>query len=183
VKTISLKKVSAVAVASLGFGLLSVVPAQAANGDITVALVAAVGNANATATPTIGSAVTIPVTVATSAITANAAGATCQFTATVTTKPTNSALTAQSTSATTSINAIAVEDGKMAATAAVAGSSGAVLKYTHVRTNTTGISATVGGAIQFTPDTAGYYVITLTAAGTAATVVVALQLLVAQLTQ
>jgi hypothetical protein len=30
VKTISLKKVSAVAVASLGFGLLSVIPAQAA---------------------------------------------------------------------------------------------------------------------------------------------------------
>jgi len=36
VKTISLKKVSAVAVASLGFGLLSVVPANAAN--VTVAL-------------------------------------------------------------------------------------------------------------------------------------------------
>jgi len=32
VKTISLKKVSAIAVASLGFGLLSVVPAQAAGG-------------------------------------------------------------------------------------------------------------------------------------------------------
>ena len=34
-KTISLKKVSAVAVASLGFGLLSVVPAQAAAGDVS----------------------------------------------------------------------------------------------------------------------------------------------------
>ena len=34
-KTISLKKVSAVAVASLGFGLLSVVPAQAAAGTVT----------------------------------------------------------------------------------------------------------------------------------------------------
>jgi hypothetical protein len=34
VKTISLKKVSAVAVASLGFGLLSVVPAQAAGGAV-----------------------------------------------------------------------------------------------------------------------------------------------------
>jgi hypothetical protein len=34
VKTISLKKVSAVAVASLGFGLMSVVPANAATGDL-----------------------------------------------------------------------------------------------------------------------------------------------------
>jgi hypothetical protein len=34
VKTISLKKVSAIAVASLGFGLLSVVPAQALSGDL-----------------------------------------------------------------------------------------------------------------------------------------------------
>jgi len=169
VKTISLKKVSAVAVASLGFGLLSVVPAQATNGDLTIALVAAVGNSNATATPTAGSVVTIPITVATSSIDDSAAGATCKFTATITTKPTNSALTTQSTSASTSLNAIDVADGTMDTVAAVAGTSGAVLRYTHVRTNTTGISATVGGAIQFTPDTAGYYVVTLTAAGTAAT--------------
>ena len=40
VKTISLKKVSAVAVASLGFGLLSVVPAQAAIGTATAISVA-----------------------------------------------------------------------------------------------------------------------------------------------
>jgi len=39
VKTISLKKVSAVAVASLGFGLLSVVPAQAAAGTVTSAAI------------------------------------------------------------------------------------------------------------------------------------------------
>jgi len=38
VKTISLKKVSAVAVASLGFGLLSVVPAQATDGVVTASV-------------------------------------------------------------------------------------------------------------------------------------------------
>jgi len=56
VKTISLKKVSAVAVASLGFGLLSVVPAQAAN---TASLVNSISLAKVTATPTVGSAVAV----------------------------------------------------------------------------------------------------------------------------
>jgi hypothetical protein len=50
VKTISLKKVSAVAVASLGFGLLSVVPASAAAGDLTVTGALVKGSASATAT-------------------------------------------------------------------------------------------------------------------------------------
>ena len=49
-KTISLKKVSAVAVASLGFGLLSVVPANAAAGDLTVTGALVKGAASATAT-------------------------------------------------------------------------------------------------------------------------------------
>ena len=58
-KTISLKKVSAVAVASLGFGLLSVVPAQAANsvaGDMT-----SISLAKVTSTPTINAAVNVNV--------------------------------------------------------------------------------------------------------------------------
>jgi hypothetical protein len=47
VKTISLKKVSAVAVASLGFGLLSVVPAYAAEESLTsINLLAATANGN-----------------------------------------------------------------------------------------------------------------------------------------
>jgi hypothetical protein len=55
VKTISLKKVSAVAVASLGFGLLSVVPAQAAvsTDEITNAQISSV-NVTAPTAPTVG---------------------------------------------------------------------------------------------------------------------------------
>jgi hypothetical protein len=49
VKTISLKKVSAVAVASLGFGLLSVVPAQAAPVEVASAGVASYNLKSATA--------------------------------------------------------------------------------------------------------------------------------------
>ena len=49
-KTISLKKVSAVAVASLGFGLLSVVPAQAANTATAVTLTIA-GSVGGTSAP------------------------------------------------------------------------------------------------------------------------------------
>jgi hypothetical protein len=54
VKTISLKKVSAVAVASLGFGLLSVVPAQAAAVAVTLPTVSA-----ATANVAVGSTTSI----------------------------------------------------------------------------------------------------------------------------
>ena len=56
-KTISLKKVSAVAVASLGFGLLSVVPAQAALS--TADAVTSISLAKVTTTPTVGTAVAV----------------------------------------------------------------------------------------------------------------------------
>jgi len=56
VKTISLKKVSAVAVASLGFGLLSVVPANAAQ---NAADINSVSLAKVTTTPVTGSAVAV----------------------------------------------------------------------------------------------------------------------------
>jgi len=59
VKTISLKKVSAVAVASLGFGLLSVVPAQAADLQMSSSSVASISLARVTATPTVGAAVAV----------------------------------------------------------------------------------------------------------------------------
>jgi len=59
VKTISLKKVSAVAVASLGFGLLSVVPAQAADLQMSTSGVASISLAKVTTTPTVGAAVAV----------------------------------------------------------------------------------------------------------------------------
>jgi hypothetical protein len=66
VKTISLKKVSAVAVASLGFGLLSVVPAQAAVSAATitsvVGLVSGGTTTAATATQAINNQVTFVIT-------------------------------------------------------------------------------------------------------------------------
>jgi hypothetical protein len=56
VKTISLKKVSAVAVASLGFGLMSVVPAQA-DAVSAEALFTSISLSKITTTPTVGAAV------------------------------------------------------------------------------------------------------------------------------
>jgi len=58
VKTISLKKVSAVAVTSLGFGLLSVVPVQAAGEDSAATLVSSISLAQVTSVPTVGNTVT-----------------------------------------------------------------------------------------------------------------------------
>ncbi len=58
-KTISLKKVSAVAVASLGIGLLSVVPVNAAGEDSAATLVSSISLASDTTSPTVGSIVNV----------------------------------------------------------------------------------------------------------------------------
>ena len=58
-KTISLKKVSAVAVASLGFGLLSVVPVNAAGEDSAATLVSSISLALDTTSPTTGALVNV----------------------------------------------------------------------------------------------------------------------------
>ena len=72
-KTISLKKVSAVAVASLGFGLLSVVPAQATMASMTTTLAVTTTPNAASATPTaVGNAVTADLSITPNAITAAA---------------------------------------------------------------------------------------------------------------
>ena len=73
-KTISLKKVSAVAVASLGFGLLSVVPATAAVNASSYGQVTAIALTNATVPPVAGAAVTVNATITMAAITAPGAG-------------------------------------------------------------------------------------------------------------
>jgi hypothetical protein len=76
VKTISLKKVSAVAVASLGFGLLSVVPAQAtANTTYTVynKTVTSISLVKATTTPTANAVVHVNVGFSAGALSANGA--------------------------------------------------------------------------------------------------------------
>ena len=74
-KTISLKKVSAVAVASLGFGLLSVVPANATNLTVAYTYTATTGgvDSKAGATPgLVGSAVTVTPTATVSGAVATA---------------------------------------------------------------------------------------------------------------
>ena len=72
-KTISLKKVSAVAVASLGFGLMSVIPAQATMASMTTTLAVTTTPNAASATPTaVGNAVTADLSITPNAITAAA---------------------------------------------------------------------------------------------------------------
>jgi len=161
VKTISLKKVSAVAVASLGFGLLSVVPANAAASATTATWGLASGS---TATPTVGSVVTLPITVAVTGTQDATSTSVAEFT--ITTKPTNSALTAYSTASALATDATTTHSGNgPAVAAAVAATSGAKCSLAMAATNvdTTGVICNV----TFTPDTAGKYVVTLAATGTA----------------
>ena len=97
-KTISLKKVSAVAVASLGFGLLSVVPANAA----TTAVTSVLGTITpADGSAVVGSSVSIPLNLTTATI-----DTVTGFTATATfaQRPVNTALTTSSITASTTGN-------------------------------------------------------------------------------
>jgi trimeric autotransporter adhesin len=162
----SIKRIALVAVAALGFGMVSTVSANASAGDITMTYdFTATGS---TTTPVVGSAVVIPVTLATSSVTTDTTGATATLTATLTTKPTNSALDTESaTTASVSTNAFPTDEATMAATASTA-SVGAKLTATVVAAAATQ-SATVVGSFGFTPDTAGKYVLTLAVADTNAT--------------
>ena len=165
-KTISLKKVSAVAVASLGFGLLSVVPAQAAAGDITMTYNPTV--TGSTATPTAGTAVVIPMTLATSSVTSDTTGATATLTGTLTTKPTNSALdTENAMTSSLSGNLFPTDEAVISVTASSA-SVGAKITAT-VNAAAATQAATVVGSFGFTPDTAGRYVVTFAVVDTDAT--------------
>ena len=154
-KTISLKKVSAVAVASLGFGLLSVVPAQAAT----------VGTTTMT-TPTASVAVGA---VASSTFSVSTAGATASdvitYSYAITRKPSDSSLA--KTSATTTTSATPASGvAKL-----VAGTETTDAKYARTLGTDTLIDtiqasptelASVRGTIALTPDKAGIYVITVT---------------------
>jgi len=155
VKTISLKKVSAIAVASLGFGLLSVVPANAAAG--TSSLMYNFIATGSTATPTVGTAVIVPITLTV----ASGEASTGIISVEITTKPTNSALDAQGATTASATAANSLDAAKMttAATASTA-SVGAFLTHTWVSDASEG--ATAAGSFGFTPDTAGKYVMTLT---------------------
>jgi len=147
VKTISLKKVSAVAVASLGFGLLSVVPAQAADTSPTVGTATQSGVVGTAKTTTIGF---------TAAATSPAAGTTVSLTV-----PTGSTVT------------LADNDGKYSTGTTVAFSlTGATASNTAVVDSTTGAvtgvttaAAVVIGTITIVPDVPGLYIVNIAATG------------------
>ena len=157
-KTISLKKVSAVAVASLGFGLLSVVPANAAVANTTVTL------ASESVSTTVGTAVTVTFTATGTAT----GGGTIEYKPALTGRPSGSsaALAAPSASNATSGQLILKTGGESTVTGWALTTTN-----TNYRTDTgTGNVAVanadgVRGTVSFNPDVAGTYLITLTADG------------------
>ena len=141
VKTISLKKVSAVAVASLGFGLLSVVPAQSASSAAVVGTATQAATVGTAVTTTVGSTIantdtnpgTLSITVPTGSLVTMAdrdGSATTATTAVLTSTATGFAFTA---------------------------SSGAVA--------ITATPTSFSGTVTITPDVPGLYSVTFTAAG------------------
>jgi hypothetical protein len=165
VKTISLKKVSAVAVASLGFGLLSVVPANAANDNIATDLVSV---ASATASVGVGSAASTVVSFSLGSATTNNDGDTGKVTVAVTSKPADSTVAianadGANSSATADVLTNTGNDAKFNDSAS--SQSSGVFTATQTAADGTSIAAadTVAiGTLSITPDKAGIYVVTLT---------------------
>jgi hypothetical protein len=147
VKTISLKKVSAVAVASLGFGLLSVVPAQAANG--VAGKITAISAKTITATPT-----------ANAAVTGNVGLTVLAFTGTVTVA---AALTTYPSGGFVSTTMVASgTNGTTSAGASDTVTAGQLVVTDTVVVNGVAAGAAAGnGGFSFTPTVAGTYALTV----------------------
>ena len=153
-KTISLKKVAVVAVASLGFGLLSVVPAQAGTTAVTTVL-GTVTPADGSAV--VGSTVSIPLKLTTAA-----ADTITSFTATATfaQRPVNTALAASGLVATTVGND--TEFGSATAATNVIGSVATANAIAYTSTNSAAANtAKIAGTYTFTPDVPGIYQVTI----------------------
>jgi len=148
VKTISLKKVSAVAVASLGFGLLSVVPASAANSTPTVGTATQYVAVGATAASTVG------ITIVTGVGTTIDSGSTV----TISSKPAGSTVTLADRDGGFS----AATTAAFATTGATAGVVAAVATANGAVTGTaSSAGASVLGTVTIVPDVAGTYVVTV----------------------
>jgi len=172
VKTISLKKVSAVAVASLGFGLLSVVPANAAN---TSTYVNSITLARVTAAPTVGASVAVNFQANTDDITDQADNAdfTALFTGFISSYPAGGFTTvsvsdtAPSTdveiSAVTAASAgVSVGETTSGATYTVSITGGSTATANDFTGNTTVASSTSGAAqFSFIPSKAGVHILTV----------------------
>jgi trimeric autotransporter adhesin len=156
------KRIALVAVVSLGAGVLSVAPANAAN-DATI-VVSSINLASATTSPTVGSAVAINVGAAVPTLTLAANTDSFDLTAAVTSFPVGGQV-GVAAAITTGAGAAAT---KLAApfngTYAAAGASLRVqaAAATAVTANSVTSSATVGmGSYSFTPTKAGVHVITV----------------------
>jgi len=175
VKTISLKKVAVVAVASLGFGLLSVVPANAA---VTTARTIFVDDSGGTTYNdasqivygAIGVAVTVDIGITT--VTAADAAETISVTPSVVSKPAASSLTVGQ-AGTAKVGMITTGFDNTAAMATTAADSKWTLA-TSAGVNTLAFNATTGpalsakrlGDLSLTADVAGTYVIDVTPSST-----------------
>ena len=176
-KTISLKKVSAVAVASLGFGLLSVVPAQAANPPAT----STTGVANASLSVAVGSPVTTVVTMISAAVAADQGAFT--VTPSLLSSPSDSAMAitavddtgAQASAITASGTFGMTLAGAAAPYAAHDSLTNGVTTITDPATADVQVTATTTatnfGSFTAVPDKAGVYVFRLTTASTTASTV------------
>ena len=153
-KTISLKKVSAVAVASLGFGLLSVVPAWATATTIAVTA-GTITYGDGKTVPTVGSTVRVPVLLAQDWTDVNAAEA-MTIVGTITTP--NNAGTVTVTADVTGAEGTyaAATAGEVLPTAATT-----TISYTSP-TQGVDAAATLIGGMNFTPTVPGNYVLTIT---------------------
>jgi len=153
VKTISLKKVSAIAVASLGFGLLSVVPAQA--GVVSpVDKVTSINLASATASPKAGSIVEV-----------NFGATTLAAVSVDDTAPFVGVLSSYPSGGFVGVTARALAAGSVTASTTISASnsaSGATLTQVGLKAATLTATSTVGaGSFNFTPTVAGDYVLTV----------------------
>ena len=164
-KTISLKKVSAVAVASLGFGLTSVVPAQAANDNIATD---AVTVATSTVSVAVGSAASVVVSVSLAASTSDNDGDTAKVLVAVTSKPTDSTVAvADAEGANNGTNSNVLTNAGNNAKFADANSTQSSAIFTAKQTAAVGTSIDAAdsvaiGTLSITPDKAGVYVLTVT---------------------
>jgi hypothetical protein len=153
VKTISLKKVAVVAVASLGFGLLSVVPAQAAVSAATItAATTNSGNTGTAAAPIpSGTAWTGNLKLTTDGATVNADANT--FTYTVTAGPASlditSSCTFTSTSANVGANVTVTNTVTNAMAVAATGANAGALNAVNI--GTFSCPTTIGGTYTITP--------------------------------
>ena len=146
-KTISLKKVSAVAVASLGFGLLSVVPAQAALS--TADAVTSISLAKVTASPETGTAVDINFG---ALMSADWVGTT-RFVAAITSAPANGAVAV--------LGVIDANGTTELGTSDALATGGVVVTDPTVALNVTATSALGNASFRFTPAKAGTYEVTV----------------------